>query len=239
MKPKRLITIVISSLLTVGIIGFQPSTAQASVQVGQYTSNIQTAEKANALSSAKIQSAVGEYWFRVPSGSTLSSIAYRIYRNAGLWSLIYNANRTRISNPNLIYAGQLIWIPVLGTASAAPISYSSTSTRAQTVIRYALAQVGKQYCWAGNGPYCFDCSGLVKAAFARIGIWLPHQSGSMLRYGTRISRSQLRPGDIVWPQWGHVAIYLGNNRIVHASNPRTDVKTSSLYGFYTARRVIR
>jgi len=239
MKPRRLISLVISSLLAVVIIGFQPSTAQASVQVEQYTSNVQTAEKADVFWGSTAKSAVGGYWFRVPSGSTLSSIAYRIYRNAGLWSLIYNANRTRISNPNLIYAGQLIWIPVLGTASAAPISYSSTSTRAQTVIRYALAQVGKQYCWAGNGPYCFDCSGLVKAAFARIGIWLPHQSGSMLRYGVRVSRSSLRPGDIVWPQYGHVAIYLGNNRIVHASNPRTDVLVSSLYGFYTARRVIR
>lgn len=110
--------------------------------------------------------------------------------------------------------------------------------RAEVVIRFALAQVGKQYVWGADGPDSYDCSGLVMRAYQKVGISLPHQSGAMLSYGKRVSRSELRRGDLVWPQSGHVAIYLGNNKIVHASNPRTDVKVSSLYSFWTARRLL-
>lgn len=230
MKPqRRLVALVISTILAFGIIAFQPSTVQASTSSAQVANTIQ-------LSSSAVVTA-GGYWYRVPSGATLSSIAYSVYRSSSLWSLIYNANRTRISNPNYIYVGQSIYLPAYGSSTYSVAS--TASTRARTVINYALAQVGKQYCWGGDGPYCYDCSGLVMMSFRRIGIYLPHQSGSMLRYGVRISRASLRPGDIVWPQWGHVAIYLGNNRIVHAANPRNDIYVGSLYGFYTARRVIR
>jgi cell wall-associated NlpC family hydrolase len=232
----RLFNLAVSVIIALGIIGFQSPTAQASPVPTQAFENVQIAQEVKSA-----QARVGGYWYTVRSGNTLSGIAYRVYGSAGQWVLIYNANRTRISNPNLIYVGQRIYLPVLGSASVIRTvsTVSTVSTRARTVINYALAQRGKQYCWGGSGPYCFDCSGLVMASFLRIGIRLPHQSGSMLRYGTRISRSQLRPGDIVWPQYGHVAIYLGNNRIIHASNPRTDVLVSSLYGFYAARRVIR
>jgi cell wall-associated NlpC family hydrolase len=184
----------------------------------------------------------------VRPGNSLSWLSGSYCGTQAKWPSLWAANPS-IKNPNLIYVGQRLVVNCTakaGTRTSTTASRSSTrvvstsaSAKARTVINYALAQKGKQYCWAGSGPYCFDCSGLVMVSFARIGIRLPHQSGWMLRYGTRISRSQLRPGDIVWPQWGHVAIYLGSNRIVHAANSRQDVIVSSLYGFYTARRVIR
>lgn len=124
------------------------------------------------------------------------------------------------------------------TVVAKPKPKKPKLSRAQIVIRYALAQVGDQYRWGAAGPNSWDCSGLVMKAFAKVGIKLPHYSGSMLKYGKRVSKKDLRPGDIVWPHSGHVAIYLGNNKIVHASNPRTDVKVGKLYSFWTARRLL-
>jgi cell wall-associated NlpC family hydrolase len=111
------------------------------------------------------------------------------------------------------------------------------TARLETVIAYALAQVGKPYVFAAAGPNAFDCSGLVMAAFARIGIRLPHFTGTMIRYGSPVSRSALRRGDMVFPTSGHVAIYLGGGRIVEAANPRVDIRVSTLTSFYAARRL--
>lgn len=110
--------------------------------------------------------------------------------------------------------------------------------RAGIVVAYARAQVGKRYVFATAGPNTFDCSGLVVAAYNRIGISLPHQTGGLIRRGRAVSRSQLIPGDLVFPSSGHVAIYIGNGLIVHASNPRTGVKISTIYSFWAARRIL-
>ena len=105
------------------------------------------------------------------------------------------------------------------------------------VIAFALAQLGKPYVWAAAGPNAYDCSGLVLASYARIGVRLPHQTGSMIRYGRPVSRSQLQPGDIVFPTFGHVAIYLGNGLIVHAPHAGDHVRIAKLYAFWSARRI--
>lgn len=111
-------------------------------------------------------------------------------------------------------------------------------SRARAVINFALAQVGKPYVFGADGPGSYDCSGLVKAAFARVGIHLPHQTGQLVSRGRRVSRSAMQPGDIVFPDSGHVGIYLGRGKMVHASNPRTDIKVSTIYAFWTARRLL-
>lgn len=111
-------------------------------------------------------------------------------------------------------------------------------SRARAVISFALAQVGKPYVFGADGPGSYDCSGLVKASFARVGIHLPHQTGQLVNRGRRVSRAALQPGDIVFPDSGHVGIYLGRGKMVHASNPRTDIKVSTIYAFWTARRLL-
>lgn len=112
------------------------------------------------------------------------------------------------------------------------------ASRVEVAVQYALAQVGKRYVWGTKGPRTYDCSGLTMAAFARIGIKLPHYSGAQLNYGQRVARSQLKRGDIVWPHGGHVGIYLGNGKMVHAANPGDGIIVSSVYSFWTARRLL-
>jgi cell wall-associated NlpC family hydrolase len=109
---------------------------------------------------------------------------------------------------------------------------------AAAVVAYARAQVGKRYVFATAGPNTFDCSGLVKAAYARIGVSLPHQTGGLARRGRSVSRAQLQPGDLVFPTSGHVGVYVGGGKMVHASTPRGGVKLSSIYKFSFARRIL-
>jgi cell wall-associated NlpC family hydrolase len=95
------------------------------------------------------------------------------------------------------------------------------SGRAGVVVEFALAQVGEPYAWGGNGPGSWDCSGLTSAAWAEAGVSLPRSSGSQIGVGTRVSKSQLEPGDLVfyYSPISHVGIYIGGGEIVHATHP--------------------
>ena len=108
-----------------------------------------------------------------------------------------------------------------------------TDTRV-SLVQFALQYVGNRYVWGGtsltNG---IDCSGFTMQVYARYGVGLPHHAASQPAYGTRISASQAKPGDLFFYGSGssisHVGIYIGNGQIVHASNARTGIKISSAY----------
>lgn len=118
------------------------------------------------------------------------------------------------------------------TASAAALS------KVEIVIKFAMAQRGKPYVWGTAGPNSYDCSGLVLRSFAQVHIRLPHFTGAMIHYGRSISRSQLRPGDIIFPSSHHVAIYIGHNHMVVAPHSGTRVQVQTVYAFYAARRLL-
>ncbi len=112
------------------------------------------------------------------------------------------------------------------------------ASKVETVISFALAQQGKPYVWAADGPNSFDCSGLVLAAYATVGIELYHYTGVQMTKGTKVARSELRRGDIVFPTAGHVGIYLGDGKLIHASSGRGRVVVDSSFTYYTARRLL-
>lgn len=94
------------------------------------------------------------------------------------------------------------------------------------VVQFAMAQVGKRYVWATDGPNTYDCSGLAKAAYATVGINLPHFSTAQSEMGTYVNPndpSAWQPGDLLFPYPGHVAIYAGNGYCVEATNPSQGV----------------
>ena len=118
---------------------------------------------------------------------------------------------------------------------APPPPPSGNSGAAQTAIAAALSQVGKAYEWGSAGPDAYDCSGIVLWAYAKAGVTLPHYSGAMFSMTTRISASQLQPGDLVLYGCGgseHVAIYMGGNQLVHAFNERSGVAVTALAGWW-------
>ena len=109
--------------------------------------------------------------------------------------------------------------------------------RAAVVIAYALAQRGAPYVHGAAGPNAYDCSGLVLAAFARVGIRLPHKADAIGGMGVAVARGAWQPGDVLhWP--GHVAIYLGGGKMVSASRVGVPVRISAVYDSPTARRLL-
>ena len=131
------------------------------------------------------------------------------------------------------------------TTNAGDNSGSSTgasySGKGESVIAYATQFVGNPYVWGGtsltNGA---DCSGFVQSVYKNFGVSLPRTSGAMRGSGVGVSYSEAKPGDIICYS-GHVALYMGGGRIVHASSPTQGIIISGNAAYRTilaVRRVI-
>ena len=135
-------------------------------------------------------------------------------------------------------------------AEASSLSYvvggrtvTAPNLAAKKVVFTALAQRGDPYRWGAAGPDAFDCSGLTQFALRAVGRSLPHSSRMQSTMGRWVPRASLRPGDLVffYNPVGHVAIYIGNGRLVYASTSGQPVKVGLLkymYGYNTARRIV-
>jgi peptidoglycan DL-endopeptidase CwlO len=115
-----------------------------------------------------------------------------------------------------------------GSSAPAP----STRRSAQVAVDTAVAQVGKPYQWGANGPNSFDCSGLTSFAWRAAGVDITRTSRSQYAATKRVSRADLQPGDLVFYSRSgpagisHVAMYIGNGRVVEASRAGVPVRIS-------------
>jgi cell wall-associated NlpC family hydrolase len=113
-------------------------------------------------------------------------------------------------------------------------------TRAERAARFALGEVGVPYRWGGESPDTgFDCSGLVRWAYLRVGVDLPHNSYALYGEGRRVSESRMEPGDILFFEGlGHVGLYLGRGRMVHAPETGRNVEVVRLAGSNYGTRLV-
>jgi peptidoglycan DL-endopeptidase CwlO len=103
-------------------------------------------------------------------------------------------------------------------------------TLGERVARIALKAVGAPYRWGGASPASgFDCSGLVYWAYGSLGVEVPHSSYALYDMGRRVARSRMRPGDVLFfSGLGHVGLYLGRGRMVHAPQSGRTVEIVAL-----------
>lgn len=117
-----------------------------------------------------------------------------------------------------------------GEAAAAPAPGIPQPTETGSrIVQAALKYLGVPYRYAGNSPRGFDCSGLVNYVLREVGINVPRTSYDQWKVGTRITRDQLLPGDVVFfSNLSHVGIYIGNGNFVHAPYSGASVRIQSL-----------
>ncbi|MGW0961077.1 NlpC/P60 family protein [Streptomyces gelaticus] len=115
-----------------------------------------------------------------------------------------------------------------GTGSG---SDSSATTKAEKVLAFARAQIGKPYVWGATGPASYDCSGLTQAAWKSAGVDIPRTTWDQVKTGTRVATADLRPGDLVffYDDISHVGIYKGDGMMIHAPKPGANVREESIY----------
>ncbi|MFF0821696.1 NlpC/P60 family protein [Micromonospora haikouensis] len=113
-----------------------------------------------------------------------------------------------------------------GPLKPAPCPASYPGGGAGTAVKFACAQIGKPYVWGAEGPNSYDCSGLMLAAWAKAGVSLPHNAAQQRSVTAKVSRADLRPGDLVfyYSDLHHVGMYVGGGWVVHASRAGVPVK---------------
>jgi cell wall-associated NlpC family hydrolase len=132
-------------------------------------------------------------------------------------------------------------LPVAPAALTTPAALTAPAAASSSAVKNAMSKIGAPYRWGATGPNAFDCSGLVSWAYKNAGISLPRTSRAMSTVGTKVAKSDLRPGDLVffYKPVSHVGIYIGDGKIVHASSKKSPVKVSDMnrMPFNSARRV--
>ena len=162
-----------------------------------------------------------------------------------------SASKKSSNNSN---AGSKVKSSGSGNSSSNKSSISSGNSDAGSVVgsgngasiaSYALKFVGNPYVYGGTSlTHGTDCSGFTQAVFRRFGISLPRTSGGQSGVGAKISVGNAKAGDLIFYASGgrvnHVALCIGNGRVVHASNPSVGITTSNIYYRtpYCARRIV-
>lgn len=113
-----------------------------------------------------------------------------------------------------------------GTAVGAALANAGAAR--QAIVSFAYAQLGEPYVWGAAGPNSWDCSGLTMEAYKTVGVKLPHHAASQQTLGKATATPQV--GDLIFwgPVSGHVAIYLGDDKMIHAPHTGDVVKISNI-----------
>lgn len=123
-----------------------------------------------------------------------------------------------------------------GNPNSAGVAYDGpASGNALTALQFAYKQVGKPYRYGGTGPDAWDCSGLVQASWASGGVSLPRTSYEQWAWGAsrRVSLDALQPGDLLFHAgYGHVGLYAGDGKVVHAPQTGDVVKIVTLAEYH-------
>ena len=205
---------------------------------GSYVGNYATITQYVTATTLNVRSGAGTSYSVL--GSLRKGTKVEVISTTNGWSKInYNGSIGYVSSQYL-------------SSSSTDSSTSTTSSSVNKVISLAKSLLGKSYVWGAQGPSTFDCSGFTYYVFKNAAnITLPRVSQDQSTYGTYVSKSNLKVGDLVFfdtngandGNVSHVGIYLGNNQFIHASSSKGKVVISEMSSYYSgayvnARRVL-
>lgn len=139
------------------------------------------------------------------------------------------------------YVKEGSYITVSGSSESRSTPVYNGPVSGQDVVNFACQYLGAPYTWGGTSPETgFDCSGFVSFVYAHFGKTLNRVASDQAKNGTHVDTAGIQPGDIICfysgsSYIGHVGIYIGGNKFIHASNSTTGVIISDLSGYYSSR----
>ena len=211
---------------------------------------ISTVTIADQASSTTVQAASGysgkiyKHWCKLRTAKSKRSKTIKklsvgtkvtVLSTSGSWRKIKVGNKTGYALKKYVYI-----------STNAPKLTGSTYNKGRTVASFAQRFVGNPYVWGGtNLNKGADCSGFVKSVYKSFGYNLPRSSSSQRSAGRKVSYSNKQPGDLICYQVvngvGHVAIYIGDNQIIHAGSKDTgiNVRNADYRAVWGVRRIVQ
>lgn len=152
---------------------------------------------------------------------------------------VYDEEGNAISAKDAADSGAKVYDSDGEEVDASEVVEKVTSSKGQDVVDFALQFVGNPYVWGGESlTDGADCSGFAQSVFANFGVSLPRTSYEQQNAGYEVSYADAQPGDLIC-YGGHVAIYMGDGKIVHASNETEGIKISDNAAYRTITSVRR
>ena len=209
-----------------------------------FSTTLTTAPKKEVKAAEGYSGKISRHWTRLRTGKSKKAkvlktlkvgTAVTVYGTSGSWRKVSVAGKTGYVPKQYVYVG-----------TKAPSLTGSTYEKGQTVAEFAQRFVGNPYVWGGesltNGV---DCSGFTMQVYKHFGYSLPHSSTAQRYEGTAVSWNEKQPGDLICYQVvngvGHVAIYIGDNQIIHAGSKDTgiNVRNADYRAVWGVRRIVQ
>lgn len=189
-----------------------------------FTSNMMAVPKQEVRAAEGYSGKIYKHWCKLRKSKSKKSKVLRklkvgtrvqVYSTSGKWRKVSVNGKVGYVLKKYVYIN-----------TDAPNLEGSTYEKGATVASFAKRFVGNPYRWGGtNLNTGADCSGFIGSVYRSFGYRLPRTSYDLRRAGRKVSYKEKQPGDIICYQ-GHVALYIGNNKIVHASTRKTGIKIS-------------
>lgn len=205
-----------------------------------FSTTLTTATKKEVKAAEGYSGKIFRHWTRLRTGKSKKAkvlktlkvgTAVTVYGTSGSWRKVSVAGKTGYVPKQYVYVG-----------TKAPSLTGSTYEKGQTVAEFAQRFVGNPYVWGGTDlNRGADCSGFIGSIYRSFGYKLPRSSSELRSAGRKVSYSQKQPGDIICYN-GHVAMYIGNGKIVHASSRKTGIKISQRANYRSivcVRRIVK
>ena len=205
-----------------------------------FSTTLTTAPKKEVKAAEGYSGKIFRHWTRLRTGKSKKAkvlktlkvgTAVTVYGTSGSWRKVSVAGKTGYVPKQYVYVG-----------TKAPSLTGSTYEKGQTVAEFAQRFVGNPYVWGGTDlNRGADCSGFIGSIYCSFGYKLPRSSSELRSAGRKVSYSQKQPGDIICYN-GHVAMYIGNGKIVHASSRKTGIKISQRANYRSivcVRRIVK
>lgn len=205
-----------------------------------FSTTLTTAPKKEVKAAEGYSGKIFRHWTRLRTGKSKKAkvlktlkvgSAVTVYGTSGSWRKVSVAGKTGYVPKQYVYVG-----------TKAPSLTGSTYEKGQTVAEFAQRFVGNPYVWGGTDlNRGADCSGFIGSIYRSFGYKLPRSSSELRSAGRKVSYSQKQPGDIICYN-GHVAMYIGNGKIVHASSRKTGIKISQRANYRSivcVRRIVK
>ena len=203
------------------------------------TSNIAASSK-TVLAASGYSGKIYRHWCRMRKSKSKKARTIKklkigtkvtVLSTSGKWRKIRVGGKTGYALKKYVYIN-----------TKAPKLKGSTYNKGKTIASFAKRFVGNPYVWGGtNLNTGADCSGFVKSVYKSFGYNLPRSSSSQRSAGRKVSYSKKQPGDLICYN-GHVAIYIGKGKIVHASSRKTGIKISQRANYrkvLSVRRIVK